>query len=826
MKLFMWLETSNEKELSKENGYNVTLPITRSKTLDESLDTGHFQFRCNNKTPIEPFTKCKIVDDANKTSYWFAHSQPRSINLLTNRYIHDVYLMEPTKLLERHILGARAFSSGSSYFKSNKELINLILETCYPTREGQINPLYDSGSPDYIYFDDQGREEFSRDAKEYFFPEGTTLFEALETIGKSINAFPRMTDFHTLTFDFYNGTTEADISLLDSFEKTGGYNLDQYCGSIHSVVNNAIDLNRYEIAPSKDRSMTLRSETVRITDSTSVLKLEKPIYKINKLILKSTGEVLAKVATGSSGSSAFYYPPILKDIDLTKYVYEEREFQLLENDATMASGVYASLCYKMGDCLITNFNNYNKYFYGWIPGNTSLMNIITKVIRENPLSYTGQDVSKDSIAGVVIKEEGTNCLNCQFYVEYIPIETLSVKLYNDKKANNSLLVNPSSNIIDINYYGENLKATIEKLGNEENALSFKTKSLLLPNPGEKVGNYYISKVDSEYYNYYSKVKIELVKNYNKICEDVGIDSQLRLYAIPEDNVVERIIHIDTFCLVDGTKKENISSDLTYTSLEQIKTTVHYSITSSLMYVSKIKQDDYCIIKPISKYRIANSIILSFGFDNNSIGGYYKDGDYNRAIRYTDAKGEKDTLEFKVYNKIASAFNSNLYPKHSYFEDSNEVGSEIKTIDCNIVNLKKDARETIKVCYQIHFISQDENIILGNAFFKYNGLITDLNKGEGLTNKINMYVTFFKEPKYNKDGIINLDSNSHQLNGLGGWNAFSMDESGSWINFKCTGSFPTTYKCFVLTNEKGEILLIVNNIKEQNPIYFNLSNSYN
>ena len=40
--------------------------------------------------------------------------------------------------------------------------------------------------------------------------------------------------------------------------------------------------------------------------------------EINKLILKSTGEVLAKVATGSSGSSAFYYPPILKDIDLTK----------------------------------------------------------------------------------------------------------------------------------------------------------------------------------------------------------------------------------------------------------------------------------------------------------------------------------------------------------------------------------------------------------------------------------------------------------------------------------------------------------------------------
>lgn len=810
MKLFMWLETNNEKELNIANGYNVTLPITQSKTLDESLDTGHFQFRCYNKTPIVPFTKCKIVDDANKTTYWFAHSQARSINLQTNRYIHDVYLIEPTKILERHILGARAFSSGSSYFKTNKELINLILETCYPTREGEINPLYDSSSPDYIYFDDRGREEFNRDAKEYFFPENTTLFEALEAIGKSINAFPRMTDFHTLTFDFYNGTTEADISLLDIFEETGEYSLDQYCGSIHSVVSNAIDLNRYEIAPSKDRSMTLRSETVRITDDSAILKLDKPIYKVNKIILRVANRDLY-VSTKTGDSNKVIYN-IKKDIDITKYLYEEREFVLQDNNETSQTGVYCSLCYKTGDNVITNFSRYTKNFIG-IPGYYAIQNIIEKEIQSNPDYYLQTDDF-----GVVL-DIRDNISLIPIYVEYVPIETLSVKLYNDKKANNSLLINPSSNIIDINYYGENLKATLEKLGNEENVLSFKTKSLSLPNPGEKISNYYISKVDSEYYNHYSKVKLGLVKNFNKICEDVGIDSQLRLYAIPEDILVERIIHLDTFCLIDDEYHGSMIRDLTDDAQQQITDTVSMSDTYDIISISKIEQDDFCILKPVSKYIIGNSILISFGFDNNTIAGYYKDGDYNKGIRYTNEKGERNTLNFKILSNIYSNFDSNLYPKYNYYADDTGFTTSTKTLETSISNLKKDAREIIKICYQIHFINQSNNFILSDAFFKYNGLITNSNKYD------NVYLKFFNHIISNKISAIDLDDDSHQLVN-GNWVNFSMTRFTNAINFKCGGTLSQNYKSFVLTNEKGEVLLIVNNIKEENPIYFNLSNSYN
>lgn len=817
MKLYMWLETEQEKELKIANGYNVTLPVTMTRTLDESLDCGHFQIRNNSKEVIVPFTKCKIIDDNNITTYWFAHSTARSLNLSTNRWLHDVYLIEPTKILERHILGARAFSSGSSYFKTNKQLINLILETCYPTREGEINPLYDSSSSDYIFFDDKGREEFNRDAKEYFFPEGTTLFEALETIGKSINAFPRMIDFHTLTFDFYNGTKEADISMLNLFDETVGYNLDQYCGSIHSVVSNAIDLNKYEISPCKNKGMTLRSETVRITDDTAILKVDKPIYKINKMLIKTANKTLY-VYNGIGDSNKVVYN-LKKDIDITNYIFEEKEFILQENDPSKAEGMYCSLCYKMGNNTIINFGNYTKNFLG-IPGFYAIQNIIEKEIQSNPDYYRQEDTFEE------ILDLRENIAILPIYVEYIPVETLSVKLFNNKRINNSLIFNPSSNIIDINYYGENLKSTIDKLGNEERALSFHTKTHILPNPGEKIGDYYISKVDSEYYKQYSKIKIELVKNFNKICEDVGIDSQLRLYAIPDDAyVTERIIHLDSFCFINNNTKENLISDLTSDSLGSIIKTINFSDTNNILNISKVKKDDFCLLKPISKYRIANSILMSFGFDNNFVGGYYKDGNYNKAIGYANEKGERNSFEFKIVSDIDSRLDSNLYPKYSYYEDSTEVGGGIKAMETIITNLKKDARETIKVCYQIHFISENKNIILGDAFYKYNGLITDLNKYAD-TSKINLYVNFFNHYLYNGNAIINFNDDSHQLDDTGKWINFTMDQSSNWINFKCGGVLASSYKSFALTNEKGEILLIVNDIKEENPIYFNLSNSYN
>ena len=838
IQIYMWFDSDNEKELNKDNGYKIIMPISIKETLDETLDSGHFQMITTDSEQIKPFTKSKLVING-KESYWFANSTATVFNSKKGTYKHDVYLIEPTKILERHILGARAFSSGSSFFTTNEELIKLIIETCYPDNP---NPLSN------LVLDTKDRKEFNENSREYFFPEQTTLFEALEAIGKSINAFPRLKDFNTLVYDFFDNEKQYELGEKNVFYEQISYDINQYANSIESYVNNVVDEDNPIYALDDKNGISIRSETIRITEDTGQIILDKPIYKVLSVKVAPTEKASANFQI-DFGTKDFV--PIIP-IDISNYIYDKKEWDLLDPEpvgGTIQDHLIihddkqlCTLYYTSGQKTIENMFSYKKHWSIVFGGQISVIKQILNNKFFNASLFEKREHFGEEVSSVFNGFINDDLTDLEYIVEYIPLDTIKAKIYKNryelnKAENNTLIYNQNANIIDMSYYGKNLQATIQKLGNESYSIAFKDKLNIIPKAGEKIGDYYISVVDVEYYNNYNKIKVELVKYYNKIAANVGIDSQLRLYNIPNDNyVTERIIHLDRFCFLDTKKSAEESSDfplygeqifkriLLQTITPGVFDTFHEEYKGSPLASLFINHYDKMFIKPTSSFEIGNSFLISFGFDDNSLAGYQKNGDKSKSVLYVDEKGEVETLRFEINKHKSYAENTqqsvaNMLPKNIMGGDPDNI--LLPMIHSPVLSIKKDSREVLKFNYQMHFLSDNPNIIIGDVFSK-----SSLFSYQGARGGRNwMYVQrniYLFEEKLNHNTKKRLKGTGY-IPSEEEMKLTIIDDE--YVNVFINETLKTNYKSFVITNFKDEVILICNDINVEK-IYFNFSNSYN
>lgn len=850
IQIYMWFDSDNEKELNKENGYKIIMPISIKEVLDETLDSGHFQMITTDSEQIKPFTKAKLVING-KESYWYANSTVTALNSNKGTYRHDVYLIEPTKILERYILGTRTFSSDSSYFETNEDLIRLILETCYPTRgtdeTGADNPLYN------FVLRTNYNIRFREKAREYFFPNQTTLFEALEIIGKSMNAFPRFKEFgvrNVIEFDFFDGTEQYDLNENNVFYEQLSNDINMYANSIESKVSNAVNTKTPSYLLTDEHGTTIRSESVRIDEDSGEIFLEKPIHEIKRVWLKNTEETTVYANTISNGNK-FPLQPTQK-IDITDFVFEKSEWDLLPKENSkyqngLIIGSYGSLYYSQGQKVLKNLFSYHDDFFQ--RSGTSLKTILLLAIKygdwnylfANILGADGTPYPADDIIDINSTFYDRNLINAQLIIEYIPLDNVLIKTYKDKHKvtegeTNTLIYNQSANIVDMEHYGKNLKTTIEKIGNGNLLVALTDKTNILPKTGNRIGNYYVSVVDIEYHNTYNKVKLELTKHNHKIAENVGIDSQLRLYNIPDDNyVTERIVHLETFCFLDKENRFNtgdLKQDAKRVIIEAVTTYGTRTIKRAPVALIGINSKEY--VKPINYFELSNSALLSFGFDHNSVAGYQKvgsNGENKKTILYTNEKGEALNCEIDIKSAWVSNgnYNPDLLPLNTFTSFSREL------LSLGIKNLKKDAREIIKFNYQIHYLSNHPDIIVGEKFAENVGLFSKK------TDRV-LWLLISDEKyeggNYSLGGIMLIDGKADFGYIPSENDYFKIDYdypvsqigtgTNNYLNLGFTPEFLAKrphIKSFAIVDDDNNPLLICNdmNIKK---IYFNFSNSYN
>lgn len=435
-----------------------------------------------------------------------------------------------------------SFSRDSDERKGSCDFIFTVVDNYYPlkrlTMKDVINRLlmlaknlYEGETPE-IVLDETQAELFDKIyAPEMSFTQ-KTLRECLQDCGSIIHGEPRLTPiegatsapYYTLTYDMYGGTETSDINVVPYITKTVSQVINGYCTSVDTNAQNLVNQLGYLqgggtiTEPYVDGYKTLRTETlyVRVTDSNGIIATQYPIYAVEKLMCG-------------------YIPPngTQKDIDITPYLFEATEYnsQLSSYKEDYPFSKAYGLFYTQGQ---KNIGGLNFKVDGAVAPafqDYAIVNILKKATGNNNLNINS--------------ETGFPIL--AFQITYKPIYSVRLSqtkpYYPEYKRQADLIYNQQSNLMETQYYGENLKGVVARLGTVEKTYTFNLAKLSqLPKAGQMYDeDYYISAVSWELMPTLIRVTLGLSKDFNRLSEYVGVSSNKRLYEVSERQAYDRNI---------------------------------------------------------------------------------------------------------------------------------------------------------------------------------------------------------------------------------------------------------------------------------------------
>ncbi|MEG1609320.1 MAG: hypothetical protein RR348_05575, partial [Clostridia bacterium] len=390
------------------------------------------------------------------------------------------------------------------------DVINRILSVGLARKENE---------PQKYTLDPAFAEKYSKVQAPEFHITRSTLYEALLQVGGYIQAIPRL--------DWNEVTDDADIITFDELGETEEYippeglqliayqaetNPDEYCGTIDSYVDNIVSTVTPKqgsiTEPSADSYRTTRTENgdIVIEDDSVIITTEFPIYRITSLEMgylkngKLVGEILP-------------------------YVFEQSEYDAL----TGYKGTYPyakefAVCFKQGDNKITGLTlkANAKTSIGISANEYAIRNIVSRGIPDEEVN-------------------STNICDMAFRITYMPIISARVKqrkAYTSHPFDNTLFYQQSANTVESDYYGENMKGYLARIGNEVEVRTYRFRSPLdLPKVGQMWDDKYVSQVDIEYDRHWVKASIYLTPYFNRLSQYIGINSNYRLYDVSEKQSV-------------------------------------------------------------------------------------------------------------------------------------------------------------------------------------------------------------------------------------------------------------------------------------------------
>jgi hypothetical protein len=387
------------------NGTNLSsfikYPVNyTNKNLDESLNLLELTlFATNIEEPFKPNTIADIIiNDGNFTylSGQFVISGDTVERAgVTNKYHHKISLIELTYLLSLEVLPDMTITRvsvvdpnqiGEIYEPTLKDVVLKILKYS----EGTFSKTLTLGTATANILD-------NIQAPELTLTRYTTL-EALRLVFGIAKIVP-----YCLVEGFLNhiGVTSITATNLTNYAaKNEAYNSDQFRTKLYSPVENFIgggDLEGSVIEPSADLNvnMTTRSPgDARIQNDAAIIKLNRPIYKVEGLYLKPTMLYVVRTPSGSGYLFRGVYIGITNTnkfwltgngFEITKYLVEKQIYDLEPN---IESGKGIKIYYEQGKKTIEGLTHlaetWNSFFQ---PARQAWRNIIKSV------NYEPQEIS-------------------------------------------------------------------------------------------------------------------------------------------------------------------------------------------------------------------------------------------------------------------------------------------------------------------------------------------------------------------------------------------------------------------------------------------------
>ena len=530
-----------------------------------------------------------------------------------------------------------------------------------------------------------------------------------------------------------------------------------YCSGIETFAQNLIEDNEGDASvayPSKTAWMTPRSKEFRMTSDNTCLIVDKDIYKIKKVYLRGYPYIV------SNGTTTHLSWNDIKDVngniideysalDISPWVVAEEVYNALRTPGNLSDAMSES----PNTCNTFYYSKNSIYFgknvaikYGSDYTSTYILTEIVRTFYSTKYYYNGKKLSETANAGIAIYGGGYPNPNfykeLQFRVEYIPMSS-DIKLRARKSVKQQeeyiQILNQRAEINSASALGKFMYNTAQKMGTEQITLvKFYTKIGDIPPLGCRVkhnGQHYILTANSIEMTNCVQVKVThtLSKNWSNKSQYVSVDQKYRNYKIPAD-ILWRNMHWEDYIEIttDGVVENAEAGDLLMSVIDDSTTkraiiprificdkTDDVTITSFFLYRANRESYDWGVTVPCTTIGMANSMVFSASMKDNLSAGLRiseENNQYCEEVFYCEENGKLD------YARAVLSGGINITDAGAYPQATLTRNTPTDKVFDEIFYISKDPGEALKFTYQCHWISADNDIVIGSKLAENHPLV--------------------------------------------------------------------------------------------------------
>lgn len=622
------------------------------------------------------------------------------------------------------------------------DCVTRIFERAEPLRKGQA-PRYRLDGVEYgangevMWYDQQANIKYrpGSEAEKYdeiYIPDNLsmtqcTLREALKVVGSLIHAEPWLDHNNVAHFKPYGSTEASGLANKTPVYDSYSYDINQYATEVRSNAKNLVSTLRYAEGAIYDPSRYLYKSVrpnvtyARVEEKNGVAKADRTIYTVE--------EVRCGLINTSEDGWA------IEPCDITPYVFEATEYHA--NLSSFEGGYPYSKSYAI--YYTTGGNTLEGLFYQ-VPDavssayeNFAITNILT-ACNTNGLSDSDVD---DLVTH--------NPENLVFQISYKPLSSQMVahgkQEYNPDATPFVQISNQSENLIESDWYGENLKGVSARLGNVERERTYIVYSLDdIPEVGQMLDGYAISAVSVEMLPYFFKVGVGLTKDFNRISEYVGISSAKRFYEVSERDTYECDILMSEKLIIGPAPSGYSNSGKLFRDISGVRSIFvpdaqddPYRPVSLARMRTRLPNGDkmWDNFFPVIPRALGNAITFTFTAKDNFSAGetlvYKTGGDdikgwWSADAQYTDFYGRAYWAQLDLYPAVVDVPPSQKVDFARKFPIATndmieELPGAVITTDTAYHKLRKDNREIISYTLELEIKTTIPGLNVGSGLAK-------------------------------------------------------------------------------------------------------------
>lgn len=593
------------------------------------------------------------------------------------------------------------------------------------------------------------------------------------------------TAFDTITFDFVNETNRV-VESMSCISESMSFEEGQYCSAIETQAENIVESDNESasvVFPSANGWTTPRTEDVKREDDNCALILPQNIEKLSAVILSTAWKddkgAEKDIAVKYSNLGTQLIVPLralgIYHIDLTKYIVERNFWDTLDKTISTENAWTKGKILK------------NNSFY-WVQGENKIVtlgnNYSTTLDFTAPIYDTLiKSVLSDMIdSGEIPPHQGmlpikeflidyATVKDWNLRVEYIPTNSnAKVRAVKTNKTNVEFVqsYNQRAQVNDSESLGRAMKGTVEKMGIDTLKLMQAHKTLdgmldvgdVYMYEGEA---YIVTVVNWEILSHrFTACVYELSKNWSLLSRYVGINRRFRSWNIPND-VLERNLSDRDYCEItrgDGTAAGQSDANV---RLDNAPQTEFLSVlttnlaTDDAITTCWIFKDEYTadnrtnldgVMVPASTFAFGKSTVFyARTLDNLSAGkrlqvnntdGNEADNNYCIDTYYCNDDGTLQEMTIMLGANIRSnlgATDSDAAALVPFARRGKPSSNSIADYYVNYPNgakfsqkyaVAKQPAEQLNFVYQIHFVTDLPDIVIGNMLAQNNPLIKNMS----------------------------------------------------------------------------------------------------